>query len=233
MALPTIAPSDFTGFIKITADTYAQSKLQDYIDSFYPKYVKDILGAYALNFMQNNALTDKWTDLMNGQYYYNTAKERYESIEGVVYVIRRLLYFEFVRDNFINTSTGNVRNFNENAETIPALETNAHAISRWHQGIEQLKDAIDLFIDNYTDYESTITSFTDNGGGSYTIFTSDTIYLIDGDSVSIGNVEYVISSLVANTSFNITAGTGETFDGVFVYSPYEDVVLNTLDYALF
>jgi hypothetical protein len=35
MALPNILPSNFEGWIKISADTFQQDKLQQYIDLFY------------------------------------------------------------------------------------------------------------------------------------------------------------------------------------------------------
>lgn len=234
MALPTITTTDFTGVLDISADTYNAAHLQEYIDTYYPYYVRQIVGNATADTVINNAITAKYTALFTGNvYYYNIAKDRTEHINGLVYAIKRFLYFEFTRDYFVETNTGAVRNLNENSTALTPAENNAKAINRWFTGIEELKTNICLFLDNYKDFEGTIDSVTDNGGGSYTINTSSTLYLEDGDTVTIDNAEYVISSLVDNTSFDITASVGQTFGDTYIYDPFEEVVFNSLDYIVF
>lgn len=77
-----------------------------------------------------------------------------------------------------------------------------------------------FFIDNI----GSITAYADAGGGQVTVSTSDTTGLINGDSIEISktinyNGGYMISNIVLNTSFEITApfvgddGVGEWSDG--------------------
>ena len=71
MALPSIIRADFTGWIKISADTFQAAKLQDYIDKFYPIYLRSVLGAEAVKDITDNAVSQKWLDILNGVYYFN------------------------------------------------------------------------------------------------------------------------------------------------------------------
>ena len=111
--------------------------------------------------------------------------------------------------------------------------TNAqHTANKYNRAMSAVNDELKPFIDNYTDYQGTIDSFVDNGGGSYTINSSDTIYLADGDTVSINSVEYTVSNLIDNTSFDISGEAGLSFFGFYVYNPFESVDFTIQQYII-
>lgn len=68
---------------------------------------------------------------------------------------------------------------------------------------------------------ASITGITDNGDGTYTVLTADTKSIENGDYVTIAgtigfnDANWKITSLVANTSFNITKATGTAIPGTF------------------
>jgi hypothetical protein len=65
------------------------------------------------------------------------------------------------------------------------------------------------------------------GANVYTINVPDTTYLYDGDLVKIDNIEYAVSNVVADTSFDIVASsTGLDFAGkLYSYEPYKEFPL--------
>ena len=78
-------------------------------------------------------------------------------------------------------------------------------------------------------YSANITNIVDNADGTYTVLTAETEDLVNGDYITIAgttgfNGQYKISSLVTDTSFNITKTTGTVIPGPFgtwtANSPY-------------
>ena len=224
MALPVISSSDFVGWLKISADTFQAAKLQRYIDRFYISYLRKILGYQASKeIIDNDPLFDKWVDVLNGVYYYNISCDGYMQTTPLLDIIKGLIYFEFVRDNFISTNTGLVKNTNENSTNLTGVESNYAALNRFNDAVAGVNDLLLPFFDNYQDYTVAITGFVDNGGDSYTIQTASTLYLIDGDTVKIDDTEYTVSNVITDTSFDITSTVATSFDGDYIHSPFDYV----------
>jgi len=232
MALPAIVTTDLTGWTKVSANSTMTTYLQAYIDEFYPKYVKRILGSDAFNTINTTTITQKWTDIFDGVFYYNIACDKNLLTDGLTKAIKQLIYFEYVRDQWLNTNTGMVRNNNENAANLTLPEANRVAASRYNSA-SLIVDELRLFIDNYEDFATTITSSVDNTG-TYTINTASTLYLENGDTVKIGSTEYTVSSIVVDTSFVITEATaGLDFSNLeWVHSPYDSVDFNGLEFVI-
>jgi hypothetical protein len=82
--------------------------------------------------------------------------------------------------------------------------------------IQIIEDIVDAIRDT-----ASITNITDNANGTYTVLTSDTKELANNDYVSILNTtgftasNYKISSLVEDTSFNITKTAGTAIPASF------------------
>lgn len=233
MALPTISTSDFTGLVKISTDPYRSAQLTQYITDTYEDTVRSIIGAEATNDIVNNTITTKWTDLFSGVYYYNIDEDKYYKTKGLTYALIRIIYFYYVRDNWISTNTGKVRNQNENANLLTPIEVNAIAENRYNNAVKAVNE-LKKWFDNYENFEGTIDSFVDNGGGSYTISSSNTIYLQNTDTVTISGDDYTVSNVVDNTSFDITAASaGLSFTGSYFYSPFDSVEFEKQDYIVF
>jgi hypothetical protein len=77
-------------------------------------------------------------------------------------------------------------------------------------------------LENYKNFSQAIDSVTDNGGSSYTINTTALLYLEDGDTVKINGVEYTVSNIVADTSFDVS-GADPTGGTSYISNPYEYV----------
>lgn len=234
MGLPNITPSNFEGWIKISADTFQQDKLHQYIDLFEETYFVFFLGAGATKEITDSvSLPEKWTDILGGVYYHNIECDSLMKLNGLTNKVKQCIYFEYVRDNFISTSTGKNRNLNENASRLNAYEVNAVARNRYNNSISYNNNELIAFLKNYTDFEQPITGFIDNGGNSYTIETNATKYLSDGDTIKIKNEEFTISNLVANTSFDIVSTETSLFEGVYISNPFEIVPISEKQSILF
>jgi hypothetical protein len=233
MALPPILSSDFKGWVNLSQKIY-DTDLQIYIDEFYPEYVKQILGSFACNWLENNAITQKYTDIFDGVFYFDISCDKWLKTEGLTKAIIRLIYFEWIQDNFINTGNGigNVINKNENSTPVTALENSGIAKSRFNKASDYVKELC-LFVENYKNFKTDITSSVDNTG-TYTINTASTLYLENGDTVSINSTDYVVSSIVADTSFDITEATAGIDFSAFqwIQNPYEDTIVTELGHII-
>lgn len=233
MALPVINESDFLGDVKISTDPYKGVRLLDYIREYYPEFIQKAIGYESLEIVENlSSLTKKWEDLFNGVYYYNRACKRTLKIKGLKWCAVRYIYFMFVVDNFQSTGTGKVKNQSEVSSNLTNTEISQLVAVRSNRASFEVNHAIRNFILNYSDFEGTIDSFTDNGGGSYTINSQKTTYLEDGDEVSINGKKYEVSNVQDDASFDISAQAGLTFDGVYIYSPFKSVYLSNLGYVV-
>ena len=230
MALPTIQITDFRGKIRINPQVYTQ--LPDYINQTYLPFVIDVLGAEAAEIIDTTTLTQKWVDLFDGVYYDNIASGKRKKTKGLTWSVLRYLYFEFVRDDFDTTQVGNVRGDEEVSTRFTMHENGLLVSDTYNNGISEINCELYPFIDNYQEFKGNIDSFTDNGSGNYTIFSDNTIYLEEGDKVSIGSVDYTVSNLVDNASFEVNGEEGLLFSGKYIYSPFESVVKSCLEYIV-
>lgn len=234
MALPTIQVSDFTGFIKINQNSFRTEKAENLFDEFYPQIVEDFLGLAFLTDVENLVtLPQKYLDLFNGGgTYENICKKQTLKQPVFLDVVKRVLYFYWVRDDSMNTTSGQSFNDVQNAAMLDRNQIASDVSLRYNNAVRLFNSRVIPFLDNYKDYESDITSITDLGGGIVQINTTDTIYLADGDTVVIGNKEYEVSNLADNVSFEITA-TFTSVPTVFTYNPFELLEYCEQKYILF
>lgn len=234
MALPTIQTSSFTGFIKINQNSFRTEKAENLFDEFYPQIVEEFLGLAFLTDVENLVtLPQKYLDLFNGGgTYFNISQKQTLKQPVFLDVVKRVLYFYWVRDDSMNTTSGQSFNDVQNATMLDRNQIASDVSLRYNNAVRLFNSRVIPFLDNYKDYESDITSITDLGGGIVQINTTDTIYLADGDTVVIGNEEYEVSNLDANISFEITA-TFTSIPTVFTYNPFELLEYCEQKYILF
>jgi hypothetical protein len=132
-----------------------------------------------------------------------------------------------VSDNFVPTNAGMKKPLGENSDRPSDASIARSVQNRYNVGVLEMIEIL-AFIDNYKDFSQAIDSVTDNGGGSYTINTTATKYLADGDTVKIDGQEYEVSNVVADTSFDITSTSATSFTGVYLSNPYESVCVGNL-----
>jgi hypothetical protein len=224
MALPILTKTDFIGKIRISLNNY--SSFDDYITQIEPVILNEILGADATQEITDDVtLKAKYDDLLNGGYYTNTeCDDETVYFRGLKDYMKYRVYAEFMRDNFASSISGLVKSLNENSVKLTGGELSQVVYNRYNEAITIYEDSIYPYLYFYREIKETCTSSVDNTG-TYTINLASTTYLYDGDTVEIDGVEYVISNLVADTSFDITNATGGLdFSGAeLVWKPYYDV----------
>lgn len=233
MGLPITAPADYIGPVNISQAQFKANDLKDYITEFEPQYLRDVLND--LIFSEISAqptLEKKYTDLIDGVTYINDEGDTVIN-KGLKSALKYWIYYHFVSDNFINSGTGNTINHNENSNIVPSGANTQIAYSRWNEGVRIYECDIFPFIQFYSSISTVITSSVDNGGGNYTINLPSTLYLVDGDTVTINGIDYIISTLVANVSFDISgAALGLDFAGdSVIYEPFANISFNNFGRA--
>ena len=202
---PALSPSDFTGVLKLTGSEFAAAKFQDYIDQKYFDAVELFIGNAAATEVESiDPLPQKWADLFNGVSYFNVRNELTFKIKGLAESVKEVIYFHIVRDNFVSSPSGKVKEKSEVSDKLSNLENSALVANRYNSGVRIYNTQILQFLDNYHDFSQPIIGLTDNGGGNYTLLTTATKYLADGDKVRIGLYDYTVSNVVTDTSFDVS-----------------------------
>jgi len=220
MALPTLTVSDFTGSLLANSQT---ELFTQYIAEQYPQIVRDCLGGGAYADIATTTKA-KWTDLFSGGAYTVFSDDTVAWNDGLTVAVKNFLYSSLKGDDFVPTNTGGVRALNENSMALDPTQTARLAQKRYNSGVLAMQ-SVASFIANYANFAQPITGYTDNGGGSFTIDTSATKYLSNGDTVLIDGVEYVVSNVVSNVSFDIASAQATAFEGDYISNPYEIVVI--------
>jgi len=221
MAQLELTPSNFIGWERIVANDFKSEVLQSYIDTFYKKYLREIIGDEAYIAISSEDV-QKWTDLLEGVNYVDVNGKK-RIYDGLKTSLVRFIYFEFVRDNFTSTQVGKVSQANENSTSKEASEVVEVARSRYNEAVFCVQGLPD-FLEANEEISQEITGFVDNGGGDYTLNISSTKYLSDGNSITFEGSDYVVSNLVEDTSIDVNLGSaGLTPSGSVSWKPYEEV----------
>ena len=206
MPWPTIDNSNFTGAIKIS-QVAADSTLSNVIGQYYPETARLIVGAadYAIIEALPDPMPQKYIDLLNGSTYVIKPGKRKQAYHGgVINAIEFALYFQYESLYYKGGTQGLVKNNTDVASTASTTDAYAKATWAWNVANTTSKQVC-KFVFAHSKREYAIDSYS--GTGTVTVNLSDTQYMADGDTVNIGNVDYTISNLVPDTSFEITAAT--------------------------
>ena len=128
---------DFTGKYQVSTGMYDQAKLQDYINRYEPRYLKELFGITLYNDFQSDLLNNVpqspnflilfnplSEDLGYNFYYFNGIYEGVNQLdsEGIKEMLKGFIYFEYVKDlsNQI-TPIGLVKPDNENSTVANTL----------------------------------------------------------------------------------------------------------------
>ena len=128
---------DFTGKYQVSHGMYDQAKLQDYINRYEPRYLKELFGVTLYNDFQSDLLNNVpqspnflvlfnplSEDMGYNFYYFNGIYEGVNQLdsEGIREMLKGFIYFEYVKDlsNQI-TPIGLVKPDNENSTVANTL----------------------------------------------------------------------------------------------------------------
>ncbi len=212
MSFPTPATTQFIGTYEIKQGTYDR-QLQDYINQFTPKYARRALGVKLYNDIISNTGLQRNTDLLAGISYFDDLAKKQRYFEGINEMLIRWIYFEFNRDYYRSSISGQVSANLENSNKALLLHQNGKSFDFWNENVRSMCELY-YFQKNYTNRAVAINSIFDNTG-TLLITTNDTKYLVDGDKVFINEVEYEISNVINNTSFQITSPLIEATEYVY------------------
>ena len=225
MSLPVIAPTDFTGTIKISTDEFREDTFEDFILEYYPLFVRQIIGDDAFIEAENNDFS-RYNDLLLGTDYVDDEGKN-QRWDGLVISIRKFIYFTYVRDNMETSRNGKVHGASANSERLTPSEVLNVAISRFTSGVISIKSGLPMFLDTYKEITTTIISSSEVAT-VYTLLVPSTLYLDEGLTVLIEDTEYAVTNVVLNTSFDLVDTTGKDFTGLTMeYKPF-----NKVDYTL-
>lgn len=225
MALPTIDQSSFYGFVNITQDSFVQTDLNDYIARGIVKHIRYLLGDQAYVTIRDN-IKAAYTALFAGTDWVNADGDTLVS-DSLTDVLRMMIYADWVNESaFINTSTGPVMNFNENATGPVGMMGGALSVARLAEASRQWVNSICGFVEYYRSVSEEVLSVDNTDPLNPICTVSNAIYLEDGDTVTLLGVAYSASSVTA-TTFVVTvatSGLGSSFVGEdAVWEPFGDV----------
>lgn len=222
--------TDFaSGPLKINMSSFQQTDFASFVAIYEARILRELLTDKLQNEIAAAAtLTGKYAALINGYYYTNEAGNK-KTNAGLKELLKRFLYYYYRKDNWQSASTGATKNQSENSAALPNVENSQVIYSRYNEGVDIWNSDIVDFLTEYYAQEKTIDSYVDLGA-TCRILSADTLFLITGDNVFIDGVEYTVSNVVDNVSFEIT-GTGLTPSGTYSYYPFEDVNAENINSA--
>jgi hypothetical protein len=213
-------------------NNFTEDEIDNYIAEVQEKILKDLLGHDL--YMKFGATLPtptsgtKYDHLLNGVVYVDPKKAAIETFinseesvddgldlnvdyTGLERMLKLFTYYSYAHDQVThNTMLGNVKGSSQNGAVLDNGEMLARLELKYNIAIDLYREARKFILD-HRDMETTSTSVTNNGDGTYTFAVPSTKYLVNGDTVNISGQDYTISSLVANTSFKITESETITF----------------------
>ena len=213
-----IQTSDFVGEVQISKNKFTAADLQSYIDRVEEDVLKQLLGdtlylAFKADSFGNDAGSrDRYKELLNGLEYTNPNDSSLTvAYMGLKRMLRLFIYAEYLPNQlYNNTIIGEVEGSSRNAFNTAVTKVNDTAEDRQRMGVD-LYDAAQRFISDNNDKEYTPSSIVDQTGDVYLVSVSSTKYLQNGDTIDINGVDYVVSNIITDTSFEISETSGTVF----------------------
>ena len=227
MALPITVKADYKGRIRIS--TQKGSQLDEYITEFEKVYIKQFFNDdIYVDIKDTDPLPQKYLDLINGVEYTDSDGDLVD-YEGFKDALLRLIYAKYMSDNFQTSIAGNVRSLNENSDVLTAGNTVIIAL-RYNEAIRKYRSGVVKFLEEHKVYTPDITQ-TGSDGTTTTVSVASTKYLSDGDTVTIEGVDYVVSNVVTDVSFDVLAGFFVVNAGDYlIYEPFYGVNYKNISY---
>lgn len=171
---------DFTGKYQLSTGMYDQAKLQDYINRYEPRYLKELFGVSLYNDfiadLNNNVpqspnflivFNQLSEDLGYNFYYFNGIYEGVNQIdsEGIKEMLKGFIYFEYSKD-LVNQMTpyGNVKPKSENSDVANTLFSMIY--TRYNEAIRSYNSIRNYIKFNTTPPIGQVVSFNLLSGGS-------------------------------------------------------------------
>lgn len=223
MALPNISASDFTGLINISADTFQAADLQAAIPVLRDEVIVMLLGAEAYAFLENNNRT-RWDAFFAGTTWTDD-KGNVRTLYPNISILRSLIYARYIpTQSAVNTNTGFVENYNENAKATTGANVGAISAKAQARAAMWWEKSTIPFIEKFRVVKETVSSATQVSPGAYLLAVPATTYLGDGDSVEVAGETFQVFDVLP-TSFTInvapTFDVSKFINAVATWEPFE------------
>lgn len=245
--------SDYVGKYKLSTGIYDQSKLQDYIDRYEPRYLKSLLGVTLYNEFISDlnlglpqspnfvAIYNPFSYDYGVNFYTWNLNYVHSSIidsEGLKEMLKGFIYFEYSKD-LVNEMTpyGNVKPMSENSVVtntgFSMIYTRYNEALRTYNAIQDyivqnksvaLGQVVNLSIlTNGTGY---VLGEFDAIGGTGTgckVTITETGGIVDTINISQGGQNYVIGDILTIDSGNLDCTFEITYVGIGDYRKFRGV----------
>jgi hypothetical protein len=219
---------DFTGKYQVSTGMYDQAKLQDYINRYEPRYLKELFGITFYNEFKSDLLNNVpqspnflvlfnplSEDIGYNFYYFNGIYEGVNQLdsEGIKEMLKGFIYFEYVKDlsNQI-TPIGLVKPDNENSTVANTLFSMMY--TRYNEAIRSYNSIRDFIRYTTAPPLGQIVNFTlVNGGTGYVNQTNVSLTGGTGTGLKVDIIEDG-SGVVDEVTITQT-GTGYTIGDTF------------------
>lgn len=183
----------FTGEVAISNNRFNTDNINSFITRYRRKYASELIGPTMFNQIMESD-SEKWDDFKFGvtyPYIDSTGTEKYEYQEGFVTLLKYLIYFELVKNDFRISDTGAVKNKNANSTPIKSYNI---AKDRWNKAVAMIKPFFDFIerkkVITYATYDVTPETLPSVG---YGFSIAGIPYIEVGDSIEIDGKLYTVA----------------------------------------
>lgn len=225
MAVAQTVKADMIGNLALDITTEGTGDFNSIVGDTETRVLRGLLGDELFNDEAANPSKQKFVDLFAGVTWIDNDEDLTPHIlTGMKKALHFFVYYDW--GNFlpsINTFVGKVLSDNENSIALTRQQNNIEIADRYSIAIDFYREAR-AFIKRFKQFDTTYTTIAESPAGTYTVLLAKTLYLSDGDTVTIDKQEFTVAGLVPNTSFTFTAANGLTFvvDGDVFWKPFED-----------
>lgn len=211
---------------------YSHFKTESYkkfVDKVEREVIEDLLGfqvakQFFADLVLGTPASQKWIDFVNGKYYQHSRGFQLRYL-GILGFLQNYCLSEFIR-KFETSNTGSGRRIldTKNSNAITGRELK-EILNQYYNtaNVEYCHSFIFVKSQNET-IKYTASSVNDNIDGTYTFAIANTEFLNNFSEVFISGKKFEVSNLVLNTSFDITAISGQTFALDFEFRKYGELM---------
>ena len=226
MSLPILTSADFVGVYLIPSNVFDAARINLYITEYEQKYLRFMLSDKAyIDIKDQETLNTKYSDLIDGGIEWTDDSDNINYLDGLKEILKGLIYYEIFADNWNVHQQGKNLPFGTNSESVSAEVNKQSAYTRYNKAMTAFNCDLVPYIEQFKTLETTVTDTVDEGANLYTLTVADTKYMQNGDTLTIGGSDYVISAIDLDAdTFQITAAsTGLDFDDdVVSFDAYKD-----------
>jgi hypothetical protein len=208
MSFPITVIDDYKGSFRIPYNSLAEKKINDYIEQYEEQIVSEWLGNYAVKIYSEQSIEDSYYDLMYGVEWLDTLGNT-RSFKGFIYCLKRLFYYNYIKDNWLISPVGVQKNETENAIIVNDNYNKSLIYNAYNEAVRYYNNDLRIFLNYHSKIEANILGYTELGGGQIELEVDTTKYLYDTIEITIGSENYKVVSFIEDETIIIEADSIE------------------------